>query len=902
MTALTFNRRDQPRMLEHLSEALAGADQFCISVSFLRCSGVGLLLDPLRQFLRAGGQGRLLTSDYLGITQPEALSAVRSLEGLECRVQSSGQGFHSKFYTFLGEDRLWVGSSNLSRGGLVDNLEANLLSREPAVIRQALAGFEALWERPDVFALTDDWLSQYARRRPALQPAPRFPPPAAPHPNAAQREALAQLQALRSQGERRAVVVAAPGVGKTYLAAFAAKQMDARRVLFVSHRLEHLTQAQQTFARVFGDTVTTGILGGGRREVGAELLFASVQSLAGLDLSDPIDLLVVDEFHHAAAASYRRLLQRVQPGFLLGLTATPERQDGQDILRLCDHNIAYEVRLVEAIRRGWLLPFHYFGIADETVAWDKISWRSDSRSLEALETALLLEARAKFVLRAALERGFDGPRRATVGFCAGVRHARFMADTFRGLGLEATALTGSDSVAHRALVLEQFGDPSHPLEWLFVADLLNEGVDVPQINSLLFLRPTESPTIFLQQLGRGLRLSPGCEVLTVLDFVGHHRSAWTPLEVLRDPRQSPNAATRMGITPPAGCELVLDNQTVEILQKVHRHSRSKKERCLDAYRLLRAELGSPPLPIDLWGREDVPAFGDFRAAHKEWIRLRAAAGDQAPWEKGLHATHPLRLLLRACERNWQQQRVYAYALLYGMVVNRADPGAGYEAFFERFPRWRCEHRPLAETSAARTLSKRLRGVLVDGALPEAVYTTIPADTLVAQVMGRLRLTLEADHRVRHGGVLRTPSALIVHRFYARAEVVNHFGVQYDPALHGRGVLYFGRHAVILTKLDTSDAREGYQYRNRVIDATHLRWQSQNQQRQDNAAGQRITEHRQRGVVLHIFAQQGGGRALVYLGEGTVASVEGDGPMNVVLSLSHPISDGAAAELGVSLPA
>ncbi|MFT5682310.1 MAG: HKD family nuclease, partial [Myxococcota bacterium] len=257
MNTLTFNRLDQPRMLEQLTAALEDSHTFNISVSFLRCSGVGLILDPLRRFLAQGGRGRLLTSDYLGITQPEALDVLANLSGLECRVQSSAQGFHPKFYTFLGKDRLWVGSSNLSRGGLIDNLEANLLSLDEGNIAQAIAGFERLWGRPDVFEPTEDWLNDYIRRRPRLQPPPWTPLSGPPNPNAAQLEALSRLRALREQGESKAVVVAAPGVGKTYLAAFFARQMQARRVLFVSHRLEHLTQAQKTFQRVYGNRATT---------------------------------------------------------------------------------------------------------------------------------------------------------------------------------------------------------------------------------------------------------------------------------------------------------------------------------------------------------------------------------------------------------------------------------------------------------------------------------------------------------------------------------------------------------------------------------------------------------------------------------------------------------------------
>jgi len=899
-------------MLERIDDALTEADAFHISVSFVRCTGVGLLLDPLKRFLRRGGSGRLLTSDYLGITQPEALEVLMGMDNLECRVQSSARGFHPKLYTFQGGDQVWVGSSNLSKGGLTDNLEANLLSRDPAVLRQAITGFEALWGRPDVFAPTAAWLEDYARRRATQPPLLAHDPGAwgdTPKPNGAQREALVRLQSLREQGERRAVVVAAPGVGKTYLAAFDAGAMGARTVLFVSHRLEHLTQAKRTFESVYGDIATAGLVGAGRFEVEADMVFCSIQSLSSPRgralLQRRFDYMVVDEFHHASAPSYRRALEAAAPRFLLGLTATPERQDGHDVLTLCDYNIAYEVRLLEAIERGWLLPFHYFGVADETVAWGDIPWRNNQFDPGALENALMLEARADVILQAARERGFDGPRRATVGFCAGVRHARFMADAFRHRGLEAIALTGDDALEHRAEGLRRLADPHDPLEWLFVADLLNEGVDVPAINSLLFLRPTQSPTIFLQQLGRGLRLSPGCEVLTAIDFVGHHRDAWTALGVLDDRRRAANAATRKGVTPPSGCEIVLDDLTVSILDKVQRFTGKKRERCLEAYRWLRDALEAPPMPIDLWGREDTPPFSDFRSAFGSWSALRRQTGDADPWERSLSEDHPLEQLLRICERDHQQQRVYAYALLLALVTHREDPERGYRAFFDRFPRWRAEYKALAETGAWSTLSKKLGALLQGEALAPEVFASTSAEALAEQVLGRLRLTLERDYRTRHAGVLRAPEQLRLHHRYARNEIVNHFGEQYDPARHNKGLLLFGDQAdqvALLTKLDTRSARTEHQYINRFLDAGSFAWQSQNRQRRDNEAGRRITEHVERGITLHLFVQRRAASDAVYVGTVQVAAVRGDAPMNVTLALTRPLSAGAAEALGITLEA
>src|SRR5690606_20043161 len=303
-------------------------------------------------------------------------------------------------------------------------------------------------------------------------------------PNGAQLEALARLAELRERGERRAAVVAATGVGKTYLAAFDVLQSGARTALFVSHRLAHLLQARRTFARVMPGR-SLGVVGGGLDESDADIVFASVGSLVRRPelMARPFDYLVIGEFHHAEAPSYSVLRQIRDRAFLLGITATPERQDGHDVLEWCDWNVAYEVRLPEAIDRGWLLPFHYFGIADETVDFANFPWRR----LDQIEDLLSVESRTAHVLQHALERGFDGNKRATIGFCAGIRHAMFMAESFVRRGQNAVAVVGTQSVSDREAIYARLADPKDPLQWVFVSDILNEGVDLPVVNAVLFL-------------------------------------------------------------------------------------------------------------------------------------------------------------------------------------------------------------------------------------------------------------------------------------------------------------------------------------------------------------------------------------------------------------------------------
>ncbi|MEO7775494.1 MAG: DEAD/DEAH box helicase family protein, partial [Steroidobacteraceae bacterium] len=605
---------------------------------------MALLIDPLRSVIDRGGKVRLLTSTYLCVTQPEALETLRTLPGIEARVHSGSAGFHMKFWWFDAKTggECWAGSSNLSKGGLATNLEWNLRRVDAGTMTTTKAQFDNLWARDDVFAIDEAFLRAYRRARETAAATPGaghfFVGEKSPTvtPNGAQIEALAQLAELRQRGERRAAVVAATGVGKTYLAAFDVLQSGAAKALYVSHRLEHLHQARRSFARVMPDR-SLGVVGGGLDESEADVVFASVASLSLRPelLARTFEYLVIDEFHHAEAPSYGVLRQVRDRAFLLGITATPERQDGHDVLEWCDWNIAYEIRLTEAIDRGWLLPFHYFGIADETVDFANFPWRR----LDLMEDLLSVEARAAHVLQHALERGFDGDKRATIGFCAGVQHAKFMAEAFVRYGQHAVAVLGTQTVSEREAIYARLADPKDSLQWVFVSDVLNEGVDVPVVNAVLFLRPTESATLFLQQLGRGLRLYDGTEVLTVIDFVGHHRSTWLTLNALDAPSgggRRTEVADGVVIRPPRSCEVVLQQRTREILSKVSRFT-SRRDTCDDAYRRVRAETSRPLLPVDLWNRTDVPELSFFRQVYGSWIACQGAHRDAPIWSRGLHS-------------------------------------------------------------------------------------------------------------------------------------------------------------------------------------------------------------------------------------------------------------------------
>jgi superfamily II DNA or RNA helicase len=495
-------------LLPHLRAHLASAVRVDIAVAFVLERGVAEIDEHLKDLVRRGGRLRMLTGDYLDVTEPTALLRLLDLATLagqgtgvvELRVfETAGQSFHPKAYILHladGDGVAFVGSSNLSELALGRGIEWNyrvVPARDRAGFGTLVAAFETLFRHPNTTPLDAAWVSRYGARRSTerrrtvdLVPEP-LPPP--PEPHDVQREALIALERTRAEGNAAGLVVLATGLGKTWLAAFDTSRPEYRHVLFVAHREEILAQAFATFRRI-RPTALLGLYTGDEKAPEADVLFASVQTLGrarhlGQFPPDAFDYIIVDEFHHAAATTYRRLIDHFEPLFLLGLTATPERTDGGDLLALCGENLVYRCDLWDGIRRGLLAPFHYFGVPDE-VDYRNIPWRSTRFDEEALTQAVATQSRAQNALEQHRLRA--GTR--TLAFCCSTRHADFMAEFFRNAEVRAVAVHSDTTGAPRAASLERLeaGD----LDVIFAVDMFNEGVDLPHVDTIMMLRPTES--------------------------------------------------------------------------------------------------------------------------------------------------------------------------------------------------------------------------------------------------------------------------------------------------------------------------------------------------------------------------------------------------------------------------
>ncbi len=536
--------------------------------AFVSRGMLNLLLDPLAEFVDRGGKLRLLTSVMNDFNNPDDLIHLQSLvPGLDMRIyypftddgcqdyRSPPPPFHVKCYLFEKPDgchSLIIGSSNLTESGLSANCEWNYYSRleinalfssNRTAFESAVSAFENYWlyESTD---LNNDFLTEYRQRwgsaesfRKQAFSEKKSKDNQRLRPRSSQIEALANLNQKRSLGVTKTSVIAATGLGKTYLAAFDFCQSKMANLLFVAHRETIISKAADSFRKVLCDDSFGHILTGSTTHAqfsemlhAGSSLFAMVPSLVASTKYKQLprnhfDYIVIDEFHHSAANSYQKLLDWFEPKFLLGLTATPERMDGRDVLANCDYDVAHEIRLFNAIEKQWLVPFQYFAIFDPT-DYSSIRWTGFGYDETELDNALIDDTRAELIINNIIKFLPSSGKIKALAFCSSRAHARYMDKEFNNSGIQSVCLLGDTPDAERKQAISDLQNESHPLQVICSVDILGEGVDIPAVSHVLLLRPTLSFTVFVQQIGRGLRLAPHKAFLVCLDFVGNFRNSY----------------------------------------------------------------------------------------------------------------------------------------------------------------------------------------------------------------------------------------------------------------------------------------------------------------------------------------------------------------------------------------
>lgn len=522
--------------LDKVLDNLRTCKSFDFCVSFIKKPGLDLMLEEIEMALARGAKGRLITSGYQNFTDILSLKAFLKLqnkyENFSCRfdLDCFGEdGFHTKGYFFVFDDKkeFLIGSSNITLFALKKNKEWDvsvMTDEEGEFEKDANKAFDELWEK--TLPLTQEIIDAYYKR---LQYAVSSwdmdlvsPDTGIKiHPNSMQAKALKELARYRNLGLDKSLVVASTGSGKTYLAAFDARNFGAKKLLFVVHRDSILLAAMKTFATVFGSSRTYGLYNGDNAELDRDFIFASNSMLARhIDEFDKyqFDYIVIDEVHHAAASTYQKIMKHFKPTFLLGLTATPERMDDKSVYELFGNNVPFDLRLREALENHLVCPFKYYGIRDTLVDYAENNSKS---AVVNMINQLASDVHCAFVREKIEEYRQKDVKLKAIAFCRNVDHARQMAEQMAKQGYSTAYLTGNNTTGEREKAFNDLQSDKEDLEILFAIDILNEGIDIPAVNMVLFLRPTESSIVFLQQLGRGLRLYDGKPYLTVLDFIGN---------------------------------------------------------------------------------------------------------------------------------------------------------------------------------------------------------------------------------------------------------------------------------------------------------------------------------------------------------------------------------------------
>lgn len=664
-------------LYKHIQQSIHTATSIDIIVSFLMESGVKLIQKDLEEIKDKNMPIRILTGNYLNITQPSALYLLKDILGDKVDLRfynDTKRSFHAKAYIFEkdNEGEIFIGSSNLSRSAWTSGIEWNyridkktnfedfnyfknmfedlFLNHSIIVNDEELERYSKTWKRPKIYSninnKKEDINYVYEENRNSNITS-MF------EPRGAQIEALYELKKTRLDGNDKALVVAATGIGKTYLAAFDSREFN--RVLFVAHREEILKQAYESFANVRTDkwlyvikdeeklvadkeeileykvnNKTTqayeynmGFFKNSTKETKKDIIFASVQSLGKEKYlneryfdKDYFDYIVVDEFHHAVSKNYQNIINYFNPKFMLGLTATPDRLDNKDVFSICDYNTVYEATLKTAIDKGWLVPFRYYGIYDESVNYDKVEYKNGKYNEKELEKALSINNRAELILKH--YKKYKSTR--ALGFCTSKSHAEFMAKYFNENGVPSCAVYSSNEGEYneeRSIALKKLRDED--INVIFSVDMFNEGLDIKSIDMVMFLRPTESPTVFLQQLGRGLRKDKNKKYLNVLDFIGNFKKANLVPYLLTGEskiRESNTTTIPSEEDYPEDCFIDFDFRLIDIFDRIKKATQKIEDKIVEEFFRIKEYLGHTPSRTDMFTYMDEDLYINIKKKSK----------------------------------------------------------------------------------------------------------------------------------------------------------------------------------------------------------------------------------------------------------------------------------------------
>jgi superfamily II DNA or RNA helicase len=854
-TTFLTNAKGEPQLLKQIESEIESATSIDILMAFVRWAGVRPLVKPLRSLIARGGSIRVITTTYTNSTEQRALEALVDL-GAKVKVSYdlTQTRLHAKAWLFKrdrGVSTAYIGSSNMTASAMVDGVEWNVRVAELAntdIIQKFEAVFESYWQSSDYkvydreeFASAVNLASQSGN---LVDISPFLI-----EPRPFQQRLLDDVAASRSAGFHRNLVVAATGTGKTVMSAFdyeaLSRQIPPARLLFVAHRKEILNQSRKMFAQIMRDPSFGELWVDGERPAKFDYVFASIQTLANQEIEsiDPhfYDVIIIDEAHHVAAASYQRVLNHFKPRELIGLTATPERGDNNSILPFFDNRIAAELRIWEAIEQQHLCPFAYFGIRDE-VDLSGVTWkRGSGYDLEELTNVYTSSHQwISLVIQQVQQKILDASTMKALGFCAGLRHAAFVAEQFNKVGIRSVVLSGGNESSERAAAIRQLA--AGEIQAIFTVDIFNEGIDIPNVDTLLLLRPTDSGLLFMQQIGRGLRKAKDKRVCTILDFVGHHRKEFRYENRFKalvggSRRELERQVSEGFPLLPAGCQIHLDSHSqTEILNSL---KNAIPFQWLKMVAELKA-LGDVSLLSFL--DETGLSLEDLYGRNKTFADLRRAAGFD-----GSTPTDQEVALLRGVSR-----------------MHHIDDSTRIRKYQE----WLSEDRR-PDISLMSNFERRLARMLSASVTSAMKMNSGDAelDLIWGHPSVRRELQYLLDVRARVVDVVHLEHAsqpevpLRIHSLYSRVEIQAALDDLKDGKIKEfrEGVRYVDelRTDIFLFTADKSSAgfSPSTRYRDYAISADLIHWESQSTTSANSPVGRRYINHKQNGTTILLFGRQ-----------------------------------------------
>lgn len=914
-------------VLDGLLESLDRCTGFYFTVAFLTYGGIQLILQKFKELEERGVEGKVLTSTYQNFSEPKAIEKLQRFKNIEVRLldkQLDG-GLHAKGYLFIQDEwvEVYIGSSNLTASALKQNIEWNVkLTKEirESFVQDILRDYNQLWEMAG--PLTDELLQNYKETYRRFKEFERenllvldevIKGTEEIIPNQMQQEAMKKLATLRQHGEKKALVIAATGTGKTFMSAFDAKQFNPEKLLFIVHREEILRDAKETFERVI-PTVSKGLYTGSQKDKEVDYLFATVQTMSRhyTEYSrDFFDYIIFDEAHHLGGETYQRLLNYFEPRFLLGMTATPERCDDFNIFECFDGHVALEIRLREALEENLIIPFHYFGIRDiEGIDLSDVNLDQ----IQEITKRLKVNERVEFIIEQMSLFGHDGEFRKAIGFCVSIEHAEYMTQKFNEVGIVSACLTGKNTSEERQAIIKRLEDDEDPLEIIFTVDIFNEGVDIPAINVVLMLRPTQSPIIFIQQLGRGLRKHKSKEFLTILDFIGNHSKSFLTAIALNGEKFYDKDSLKVAVSTgfsniPGESFIILDSISKEqILKQLDTENFNSMKYLKEMYQeFKRMNCGQIPyMLVDYLKYEGAPDPVTFIKKEKTYLQFISKMEKDSfinsllqfeefvkvlkEWSTQLPLKRPyefiiLKYFLNHPNQNYIDLSIAEHEILkYVESVNETNVKHALQCLSQMYY-------DNIEVNQYLKLGEYIGGTFIITPIFNQLRLKPHFKMYLEDVLsyGLIRYQDEfgdVDYGIPH---------FKLYESYTMKEVAKL--ATYDKkhsAFRGSGLLTYQNDFFLFVDLHKEeDIKESINYHDIFIDHNTFQWQTPNATSQDSERGQKIINNKSHNINLHLFIRKfkeidGLVQPYIYIGKGNTIWAEGNKPITVHLRLEHTI--------------